>query len=164
MAIRKPLVLKSGEIQQLQSGDELAVAGVTDGSNAAAGKVGEYLSSVVASGSGVSLTSGAVANITSLALTAGDWDVWAQGGIVGVSGSTVTFFFAATSANNNNIPEPSSLQYQCASFTIGANAFRMAIVPQRVSLAAAAIYYLNVGAVFGGTMKGFGNIHARRRR
>ena len=46
--------------------------GVTDGSDAAAGQIGEYLS---ASGSGVGLANGSPANVATLALTAGDWDV-----------------------------------------------------------------------------------------
>ncbi len=42
--------------------------------NASAGNVGEYVSSSIASGSAVSLTSGTPANLTSISLTAGDWD------------------------------------------------------------------------------------------
>ena len=53
----------------------LPLAGVTNGSNAAAGNVGEYLAATVASGAAVALTSGGNRDIASLALTAGDWDV-----------------------------------------------------------------------------------------
>ncbi len=49
-----------------------ANAGVTDGSDASAGQVGEY---VAATGSGVGLANGSPANVATLALTAGDWDV-----------------------------------------------------------------------------------------
>lgn len=49
------------------------ISGFTDGSNASAGNLGEYLTSSVASG--VSLTSATSTNITSLSVTAGDWDI-----------------------------------------------------------------------------------------
>ena len=55
-----------------------AVSGFTNGSNAAAGKIGEYLSAVVQPASAVNLTANVNANVTSLVLTAGDWDVWAD--------------------------------------------------------------------------------------
>lgn len=82
------------------------LTGVTDGSSAASGKVGEYLESIVAAGSAASTsTSGTVQNITSLSLTAGDWDV---SGIVSyISASVTNVFHAAqvsistTSATHN---------------------------------------------------------------
>ena len=46
--------------------------GVTDGSDAAAGQVGEYL---VASATGVALVNNVPINVVSLDLSAGDWDV-----------------------------------------------------------------------------------------
>ncbi len=48
------------------------ITGVTNASSAAAGAVGEYLTN---STSGTALTSGSNFNCTSVALTAGDWDV-----------------------------------------------------------------------------------------
>lgn len=52
------------------------IVGTTAVGNASAGSVGEYVSSVIASGSAVALTTGTPANMTSISLTAGDWDVW----------------------------------------------------------------------------------------
>lgn len=52
-----------------------SIVGVTTNSNAAAGSVGEYISSSVLQASKISLTSGVAANVTSISLTAGDWDV-----------------------------------------------------------------------------------------
>ena len=52
------------------------ITGVTSGSAAAAGSVGEVKT---ATGTAVSLTNSTVANITSVALTAGDW--WCSGNI-----------------------------------------------------------------------------------
>lgn len=53
------------------------IVGTTAVGNAAAGSVAEYVSSIIASGSAVALTTGAPANLTSISLTAGDWNVWA---------------------------------------------------------------------------------------
>lgn len=60
--------------------------GVTDGSDAAAGMVGEYGESVVPSGSALTLTSTVTTALTSIILPAGDYDV----------DGTVVFDFDAT--------------------------------------------------------------------
>jgi hypothetical protein len=52
----------------------LLTTGVVDGSDAIAGAIGEYLSSVVAP-PGIVLSNSVTANITTLLLTAGDWEV-----------------------------------------------------------------------------------------
>src|SRR5229473_1714729 len=43
--------------------------------SASAGEIGEYVQSDIASGSAVSISSSATTNLTSISLTAGDWDV-----------------------------------------------------------------------------------------
>lgn len=64
--------------------------GTATNDNAAAGEIGEYISSTVASGSAVALTSGVQANVTSISLTAGDWDI------------TGSVFFSSTSTTSFN--------------------------------------------------------------
>lgn len=54
------------------------ITGVTDGSNASAGDVGEIISQEVPISSEVSLTDGVEANVTSIALSSGDWNIWAN--------------------------------------------------------------------------------------
>ena len=65
------------------------VVGVTTNSNATTGYVGEYISSQVAVASAVALTTATPANVTSISLTAGDWDV---DGVIdlNLSGATTT--------------------------------------------------------------------------
>ena len=63
------------------------IPGTGAATNASAGNIGEYISSTVASGAPVALTTTVIANITSIALTAGDWDVW---GSIGVSAAPTT--------------------------------------------------------------------------
>src|SRR5262245_50475602 len=58
--------------------DITSLTGTTTNDNAATGKIGEYLESEILIGSHVQLTNATAANITSLSLTAGDWNVWGQ--------------------------------------------------------------------------------------
>lgn len=64
------------------------VQGVSSNTNANAGDVGEFVTATVASGSAVSLTTNSPANITSISLTAGDWDVRGTC-VVTVGGATI---------------------------------------------------------------------------
>lgn len=79
--------------------------GTTAGGNAAAGQVGEFMTSYIANASGVSISSSTPTNMTSLSLTAGDWDVW--GNIAFTNGTTATNLFAWISTTSATIPESS---------------------------------------------------------
>ena len=62
--------------------------GVIDGSNAAAGQIGEVISFFTTS-PGVTLTSGTAATVTSIPLTPGDWDVQGEVWVsIGAGGAT----------------------------------------------------------------------------
>lgn len=65
--------------------------------NATAGSVGEYVESVVASGSAISLTSNTAANVTSISLGAGDWDVQFEPSFTGGSTTLVTYLAGSVS-------------------------------------------------------------------
>ena len=135
-----------------------ARAGVTDGSDATAGQIGEYLT---ASSSGaVTPGSGGINNIATLALTAGDWDV--QGNVIFNPTAGVTY--AACSVST-------------ASGAIGPIATRVpgAIPPRSYGLervaawgrdvAAATTVYLTAQTAFSsGSMSVTGAIWARRMR
>lgn len=79
------------------------VVGTTAGDNATAGSVGEFVTSGAAGP--VNTVNGTLTNITSIALTAGDWDVQ---GSLSVSGNGATFsgtgnyIFGAISAYSGN--------------------------------------------------------------
>ena len=90
------------------------IHGVTDGSSAGAGIVGEYISSTVLQVSAVSLTTATPSNVTSITLTAGCWEVGAFvalifgagatygiGCINTVSATTVDLAFQANSTSNS---------------------------------------------------------------
>src|SRR5262249_14262350 len=58
--------------------------------SASAGNLGEYVSSTIPSGSAVSLTTNTQANVTSIPLTAGDWDIDAVAQFTGNVATTVS--------------------------------------------------------------------------
>jgi hypothetical protein len=147
------------------------VLGVTSG-NAAAGDVGEYIGSPVASGSAVSLTANTPANVTSISLAAGDWDVSAIALFNGASTTTVTYlnaFISQVSAtiDTTTAGAEASLGYPLAGF----NAFptsaptSLSIPPLRISVSSTTTIYLVVQSGFGsGTANAYGIIRARRLR
>lgn len=142
--------------------------GTTTNDNAAAGKVGEYASSIVLAGAAVATSSGAPIDITTLPLTAGDWDVSGLCATQPAAGTTTTNLICniTTTANTlNNIPSDG-----------GAFAFNNSAQPAstgesittdiaRVSLTAPATYHLVTATTFGvSTMGTYGKIRARRVR
>ena len=130
--------------------------GVTDGSNAAAGHIGEYLS---ASGS-LGLTNAATNDVVTLTLPAGDWDVT---GSVTISPTAinVTYAQAWLSPAANTPADPGRAIIQAAA--LGISGF--VVGPVRFSLAASAVAYLGCQANFpSGTVTASGTIRARRIR
>lgn len=73
----------------------VGIKGTVAVDNAQAGSIGEYLT---ASASGVSLTSATAANITSISLTAGDWDV--EGTVVFANAATTVASSATASISS----------------------------------------------------------------
>jgi hypothetical protein len=80
------------------------ITGVTNASNAATGQVGEFISATISAASPVALTSQVATNITSISLSAGDWDIW--GNVCSsVAGTTVTIWmYGAISTTSSTIP------------------------------------------------------------
>jgi hypothetical protein len=140
------------------------VVGTATNDSAGAGYVGEYVSSTVAIGSAVALTTTVVANVTSISLTAGDWDVCGQ---LDFSNTTVT----ATQYGGGVSSTSAALGAQDTYFTlpasfVGSSApYRQPLSTVRVSLAATTTIYLVAQAVFsGGSTAAYGTIRARRIR
>jgi hypothetical protein len=71
------------------------IIGTTLGDNANAGSVGEVISSAVAQGSAVALTTNNPSNVTSITLTAGDWLVYGQVAFTD-AGTTATTYIAGS--------------------------------------------------------------------
>lgn len=147
-------------------GDFLPLAGTTTNNNAAAGNVGEYISSVVAS-PGITLTNNIPANVTSISLTAGDWDVSGEAWInVGAGGATqITAAITSTSAT---IPAGPAVGISRAQMMVAIPVSTNQMMPlsgTRVSIAATTTFYLVAFAAFpSGTTTAYGKMEARRRR
>ena len=125
--------------------------GVTDGSDAAAGQVGEYMT---ASASGVALANNVAANIVSLDLTAGDWDV---------SGNVQ--FSAGAGTHNSFAAGIDSLDTQsAASFPTGALTQGISTSTRRYNVTATTTVWLVANASFSGGVTASGSIRARRVR
>ena len=69
--------------------DTAARKGVTDGSNAAAGDIGEFLSASVQVGGAIAAATGVAIDITTMVLTPGDWDLLGQVGTQAAAGGHI---------------------------------------------------------------------------
>lgn len=139
--------------------------GTTTNNNAASGSVGEYIASVIPFASAVSLANETSTDVTSIVLTAGDWDVWGNAFITfGISGASGVVWISSSSAT---LPDQSLRNGVGVAATgsfngIGANAPQLRFsIPNTTTLT----IYLSVAAEFGsGTATVCGGIYARRRR
>lgn len=138
--------------------------GVTTNSNAAAGYIGEYISDTVSSGAALSLTTATPLDITSISLTAGDWDVWGTVAfVVSVNADTLSCGIGSASATLPAATTGARNRLATDSSTAGSS-----ILPTgttRKSLASTTTVYLVAQADFGGgTVTAYGFIGARRVR
>ena len=148
------------------------IVGTTTNDDAAAGYVGEVQTSSVAVGSAVSLTNATGAftgkTITSISLTAGDWDVF---GSVGINMAPTTNFTASAGGINTVADTLNSAYEEETRFSYGAaglvpaNVISFTFPTTRVSIASTTTYYLIGYASFSiSTATAFGRITARRVR
>jgi len=137
--------------------------GTATNDNASAGNVGELVTNT---GSGIGLTSAQTSNVTSVSLTAGDWDVSATVAF-GPGGST-TWTVASAGITTTSATMPGSYgQYiqQVNNPALTGGGFTAAVPVQRISLASPATVYLVTQSTFAvSTMSGAGNLRARRVR
>lgn len=145
---------------------QLVGTGTND--NALAGNVGEYIESVVPTGSAVSLTSAVNKDITTISLTAGDWDVTGTVGFIaaGTTTCTITAGSISTTLNTIDFTNGRVTNLLFATVTPGAQAWQYLPVPVcRFSLSSTTTMHLVATSTFAvSTMTGFGNIRARRVR
>ncbi len=143
------------------------IPGTTTNDAATAGNIGEYISSTVLSGSAVAATSGVEFNITSMSLTAGDWDVHGNVAITPSGGVTTTAIVgsaSSTSAAHPTFPGGGAFLVKQLAFTAGTTqAYPIGIA--RFSLASTTTVYLVCTLEFsGGALSAYGFIGARRAR
>jgi hypothetical protein len=142
-----------------------AARGVTDGSNAPAGFVGEYVKTGPIT-TGV-LTSGVAANITSMVLTPGDWEVYATVGPNPAGTTVIIGYVAEISTVSASFTPPEAGSGVVNDFsTYGAGlASLLALSPARVNITVSTTIYLVVEVVFiTSTCTATGFMKARRIR
>jgi hypothetical protein len=143
------------------------IVGTATNDSAASGSVGEYMESEIVSGSAVSLTTATGANITTLSVPAGDWDI---GGVVAFSGNALTQVDVETgSISLVSATSDNSTKAQ-ATFAAGTLAHRLSatfytLATKRYSFASTTTVYLVASGVFTiNSLSAFGRIWARRVR
>ncbi|WP_284459629.1 hypothetical protein [Cupriavidus campinensis] len=138
----------------------LGLVGTTTNNNANAGAWGEV---ITATGTNVSLTTGTPANITSVSLTAGDWEVHGNIQFNPAGTTTIQQVVAGFSTTSVTFQPNINLNMNVA-FTTGAIVGGL-IPSQRFSLASTTTVYLVGQSSFGvSTMTATGTIRARRVR
>ena len=143
----------------------VSLKGTGTNNNAPGGYVGEFVSNVVATASPVSLTNGTPANVTSISLTAGDWDVWGNvsSAFTGASGSAGAYSSCWISTTSATQPDLSLVSL--SSITINDYSNVSLPAPQlRLSINSTTTVYLSVLAYFSTAGTACGGIYARRRR
>lgn len=148
----------------VDNGGKVVIPGRTDAGSAAAGNIGELISSTVLVGSAVALTNNTAANITSISLTAGEWDVSGVA-ILNPGGSTVlTSVFGWINTVSATPPTPpGSGGYAAWAGSATASIIAQCVGPRQLSLSSTTTVYLGILANFTSTAPGgYGFIRARR--
>ncbi len=140
------------------------------GNNANNANVGAHVQSIVGIGTPVALTTLTVANVTSIALSPGDWDVMGSVQFVGNAATTVSTFqggISTASVTMPAIPDASNqLGFAGSPQIFGAvPTYSVPLQPFRLALNAATTVYLVAEATFAAnTCSAAGMIRARRMR
>ena len=140
------------------------IVGTTTNNDASAGYVGEYITSNIPLASAVACTSGVNRNVTSISLTAGDWDIF---GNVLFTGSAVTNpnYFAWCSVTSASFPNQSLTTYNVQLGTTLNFSLGQTTPYLRVSVSSTTTVYLSCQSSFSaGSMTACGSIFARRVR
>jgi hypothetical protein len=137
--------------------------GTTTNDNAATGYVGEYVESVLSFSGRTTLTNATGKSVTSVSLTAGDWDLF---GFVGHDGASATTTYVMGSFSTTN-DTSNSTDYSFSPLIFTTSNFNnlMSVPTLRVSLSGTTTIYLVAESGFSaGTLKAWGRISARRVR
>lgn len=145
------------------------ISGVTDASSAAAGVVGEVISSTVSTYTNYTTTA-TYQNITSIALTPGDWEIKAFGTLNSntatiTAASNCIFVVSTTTASAAGATEGLNISYIPQAALVGTSKESTGSINMPVTISSNTTYYLNTQATFTlGNPQYVGTIYARRIR
>lgn len=138
------------------------LTGTTVADNASAGIVGEFISSQILFASAISISNATPTNVTSISLTAGDWDVWGNIGLFPTGASNNVL--GAISAASATFPD-GSLIYIRQNTNTNAATQAFPVPYRRINVNATTTIYLVAQVSFTtGTCTTYGGINARRVR
>lgn len=162
---------------EISSAQAVILRGTATNDSAAAGFVGEIISASIVRSSATSISTNTGLSLTSISLTAGDWDVRAMGAIIATNaGTSIIYFSTSVSKTNNTEPGADTIcvptsgevkvaQSMPASVIGNNNSFCVTTGPVLVSLASTTTIYLVVFGTFTvSTASAYGSIVARRVR
>lgn len=142
--------------------------GTSTNDNASAGNIGQLISSTVAAGSAVSLTNNTAKTVTSISLTAGDWDITAATYFKLGATTSITCAIGDISTTNDTLTQSLGGYYTyqtSADVPTDTNDLGWSHGPLRVSLSGTTTYYLVAFSQFTvSTNSAYGIIRARRVR
>lgn len=141
------------------------VVGTTAADSANAGSVGEFFISDIPSASAVTLTSGTSANVTSITLSAGDWDVSGTIGFTSAGSTVRSYLIGGVSTTTATLPigEFRASVNPPSSSAVTDDIY--ALPAQRINVSSSTTVYLVALASFTtSTCKAYGVIRARRVR
>lgn len=139
------------------------VIGTASADNASTGIVGEFV--IGTNSSGTALTSGVAVNVTSISLTAGDWDLW--GNTLLSVGSTTTISIAVCQITTTSATIGTDYLRGSMTLPVAAGATELSIPTPtvRITIGTTTTVYLVASANFAvSTLSVFGYINARRSR
>jgi hypothetical protein len=146
----------------------IAIEGTNTNDSASSGYKGEYIEAVLTSGSAVSLVTTVGKTITSISLTAGDWDVRAIAEFFAANTTVISQFAASVSTTDNTL-DTTPGRYSSFFFNAVTSSGNFVLTKEvpcyRFSLSSTTTIYLVGQAQFTtSTCTGFGIISARRIR
>lgn len=145
------------------------IVGTATNDNAVAGNIGEEVNSTISTYANYTTTA-TYQNITSITLSAGDWDLTAQGTFSSntatiTAASDAIFVISTTTASASGATEGKNIAYIPQAALLGTSHESISVAPYRVSLSGSTTYYLNTQATFTlGNPQYTGTIRARRVR
>lgn len=164
------------DLVQVTNVNGTKIRGTTTNDAAAAGFVGEYVQGQVVRASATSLTTGTAKTVTSISLTAGDWDIAAMGGFIPAATTNVTNYTTSISLTDNTLPSTPIFGVPTSGETVvtigwaaqvpgNQNDSVLSIPNFRITLSSTTTVYLVSRGIFTvSTLTGYGSIFARRVR
>jgi hypothetical protein len=140
--------------------------GETTTGSATAGNIGEYIESVIASGSSVALVTGTPKTMTSITLTAGDWDVDGVIQFLPVASTSITRLSSSISLSTNTTDATAGRFTQFSvPATVPNSVMSLVVTPVRMSVSGSTTVFLVADQTFSvSTLSCFGLLRARRVR